>query len=618
MCGIAGYWHAGGLEGAPVAVQAMMDAIAHRGPDAEGSWSDPEAGIAVGHRRLSIIDLSSAGSQPMLSADGRLVISYNGEIYNHLELRARLEAEHRAPNWRGHSDTETLVAGISAWGLEVTLRRANGMFAFALWDRRRRTLQLARDRFGEKPLYYGLAGKTLLFGSELKALRRHPAWNGVIDRAGLVSLMRKGYVEEPLSIFESVRKLPPGSWIEFASPSGDAAPVAYFDALATARQAFARRVKTAPDQLIASFTRALADAVNLRMMADVPVGAFLSGGYDSAAVVAMMQRRAARPVRTFTIGFRESGFDEAPHAEAVARHLGTDHTTLYVEPKDTLDVVPRLPEIWDEPFADPSQIPTYLVAKLTRQFVTVSLSGDGADEMLGGYNRYRGIARRWRQLAVWPHALRRPAASLLRAIALRAQGDMIAAPDAMALYEHRFARWKGATANVLGTKCPAPRATSGVSADVREQAMVRDAIDYLPGDILAKVDRASMACSLETRIPFLDPDVAALCWSLPIEMKIRNGTGKWLLREAVHRIVPKDLMDRPKHGFSAPIAAWLRGPLRPWAEDLLSESQLAAEGYFSTAPIRSLWRSHLEGRSDGSKRLWCVLMFQAWRRHWRE
>lgn len=624
--------------------QTMANSIIHRGPDDAGEWFDPEAGIALAHRRLSIVDLSPAGHQPMTSASGRYVIAFNGEIYNHLELRLDLEAFGAAPAWRGHSDTETLLAALVGWGIEDTLKRCVGMFAFALWDRESRTLTLARDRMGEKPLYYGWQGRTFLFGSELKALKAHPEFRGEVDRDVLTLYLRHNYVPGPYSIYKGIFKLQPGAYLTLAA--SDAAGVSprltfYWRALDAARQPVRDDLDeaTAIDELDAGLRR----AVGGQMVADVPLGAFLSGGIDSSAVVSLMQAQSSRPVKTFTIGFHEKGYNEAEHAHAVAAHLGCEHTELYVMPEQAMAVIPRLPELYDEPFADSSQIPTFLVAQLARQHVTVSLSGDGGDELFGGYNRYFWASRIWHGLGSAPHALRAGVASAMTRLSpaawnrlfnvagfvlparfryanpgdkLHKLAEMLAARSPEEVYLYLVSQWKQPADLVPGAAEPPTVLTDRHQWAPQElfesRMMYIDQMSYMPDDILVKVDRAAMGVSLETRVPMLDHRLVEFAWQLPMHMKIREGQGKWLLRQVLYRYVPKELIERPKMGFGVPIDAWLRGPLRDWAEALLSAERLVQEGYFNPEPIREKWREHLSGRRNWAYYIWTILMFQSW------
>ena len=654
MCGITGFalsnpsWPADRLT---ATVLAQARAVAHRGPDDEGSWVDPACGVAVGHRRLSIVDLSPAGHQPMASHDGRYVIVLNGEIYNHRELRGQLEQETSGEKsvsaWRGHSDTEVLLEAISRWGIDEALKRVVGMFAMAVWDRAERKLTLARDRIGEKPLHYGFVGGALVFGSELKALAAHPGWRGDIDREALTSYLRFAYVPHARSIYRGVLKLLPGTTVTFGQPELARQtlpePLSYWSATEVIAAAKRDPFRGTETEAIDELDRLLRESIRGQMLADVPLGALLSGGIDSSTVVALMQAQSERPVRTFTIGFHEEGYNEAEQAKAVARHLGTDHTELYLTPKQAMDVIPRLPHLYDEPFADSSQIPTFLVAELARRHVTVSLSGDAGDELFGGYNRYFVGQRVWNRIGAVPLGLRAATAAMLRAPAprtwdrvlsplsvllpkdsrVRLPGDklhklarMLTAPSAEAFYVRLVSQIaEPETVAVQGEESPSmlssPEAWPGLD-DFTERMMYLDLVSYLPDDILVKVDRAAMGVSLETRVPLLDHRVVEFAWRLPLSMKIRDGRGKHVLRKLLYRYVPNALVDRPKMGFGVPIDAWLRGPLRDWAEALLDPVRLSAAGYLRSDPIREKWNEHQSGRRNWSYWLWTVLMFQAW------
>lgn len=620
-------------------LRAMTDAIAHRGPDDTGVWSDQSAGLGLAHRRLSILDLSPAGHQPMFSASGRYVIAFNGEIYNHLELRAELPA---LP-WRGHADTETLLAAIDAWGLKSTLEKSVGMFAFALWDRETCALSLACDRLGEKPLYYGWQGGTFLFGSELKALKANPAFLAEIDRDALALFLRHNAIPAPHSIYRGIHKLPPGTFLQIQEGLKNALPRAYWTVRSVAEAGQRNPFKGDDKEAVGELKRLFNHAVAGQMIADVPLGAFLSGGVDSSAVVALMQAQSARPVRTFTIGFHEAGYNEAEHARRVAAHLGTEHTELYVTAEQAMAVIPRLPQLYDEPFADSSQIPTFLVSELARRHVTVSLSGDGGDELFGGYNRYFWAVNIWKRIGWAPLPLRAALAGALTMLPpaswnsafsglarflpagwryanpgdkLHKLAEILAVRSPEEIYLGLVSHWKRPAEVVLdadehATILTDPKQWADLP-DFESRMMYLDQMTYLPDDILTKVDRAAMGVSLETRVPMLDHRVVEFAWSLPLSMKIRHGQGKWLLRQLLYQYVPSRLIERPKMGFGIPVDVWLRGPLKDWAEGLLDENRLRREGYFYPAPIRQKWAEHLAGRRNWSYYLWDVLMFQAW------
>lgn len=643
MCGIAGFLAKAAPQPFDELLKRMADKISHRGPDAAGYWHDDEQHIGFAHRRLSIVDLSAAGQQPMQAASGRYLIIFNGEIYNHGILRESLEQSFPALSWRGHSDTETLLAGIDCWGIQGTVERAIGMFAFAVWDRQTCTLTLARDRLGEKPLYYGWQDGTFLFGSELKALRAHPAFLNQIDRGALSLFLRSSYVPAPYSIYKGISKLPAGCLLTVSLKRPEPELLRYWSGSDVATSGVANGVTGSTGQAVDELEALLKDAVRQQMMADVPLGAFLSGGVDSSTVVALMQAQSSRPVKTFTIGFHETGYNEAEHAMLVARHLGTDHTELYVSADQAMAVIPRLPVMYDEPFADSSQIPTFLVSQLARQHVTVSLSGDAGDELFCGYNRYQLTHKLWSRLSRIPLPLRRLGAGALtsvspdvwsrvgraaggllpRAARVAQLGDkvhkgagVLASESADALYIGLVSHWHDPAAVVINGREP-PTLLSGHAPDLQglddvQRMMALDLLTYLPDDILAKVDRAAMAVSLETRVPFLDHRVVEMAWRLPLDMKLRDGQSKWILRQVLYRHVPQALIERPKVGFGIPIDSWLRGPLRQWAEELLDESRLKAEGYFHPAEIRQKWQEHLSGKRNWQHQLWNVLMFQAW------
>ncbi|MBU6398932.1 MAG: asparagine synthase (glutamine-hydrolyzing) [Verrucomicrobia bacterium] len=645
MCGITGCWEwgwNGGVQEREALVRRMAATLAHRGPDDEGSWADPDAGVALGHRRLAILDLSHEGHQPMHSPDGRYVLVFNGEIYNFRPLRDRLARQGHA--FRGHCDTEVMLAAFCEWGLVPALERLTGMFAFALWDRRQQRLHLGRDRAGEKPLYYGWLGGVFAFGSELKALQAHPRWGAGINRRALALLTRYGYIPAPFCIYEGLCKLPAGCLLTLKEADirnrQAPAPQPYWCARevaqAGAAEPFAGSVEAAREQLRAL----LLESVGRQMVADVALGAFLSGGVDSSLVVALMQKQSTRPIKTFSIGFDQAAWNEAPFARRVARHLGTDHTELYVQPRELEEVIPRLPSIYDEPLADPSQVPTLLLCRLARQQVKVSLSGDGGDELFGGYAHYRRVQSLWRLFGAIPASVRGRLARRLQAIA----GAGLAAGSRLAPLRRSLGRVSN-LAGLLPSTSDRVLFEHFVSPNRHPEAWLQDGsrgqadsdwptgweelpgllqrmtytdfAAYLPDDILVKVDRAAMSVSLETRIPLLDHQVIEFAFRLPVSFKQRRGQGKWLLRQLLEEHVPRALINRPKQGFAAPIAVWLRGPLRDWAEHLLEEPRLREEGFFDPTGVREKWREHLSARRDWSAGLWHVLIFQAWLEHQR-
>jgi asparagine synthase (glutamine-hydrolysing) len=646
MCGLVGFWQSSRFEAQSARKVAgdMADTLVHRGPDDQGIWADDAAGLVLGHRRLSIVDLSSAGHQPMISESGRFVIAFNGEIYNHQDIRASLEAAGRLAGWCGHSDTETLLAAIELRGLKEAVRECVGMFAFALWDRKERTLSLVRDRMGEKPLYFGWQGSgstsTLLFGSELKALRKHPDFEARIDRGALALFLRHNYIPCPYTIYEGFSKVVPGSIVTFREGARQPFVEKYWDTLDVAVEGIRNPFKGSPEDAVVALETLMGRAVAGQMVADVPLGAFLSGGIDSSTIVALMQKQSSQPIRTFTIGFHEKGFNEAEHAKAVASHLGTRHTELYVTAEQAMEVIPKLPRLYDEPFSDSSQIPTHLVSCLARREVTVALSGDAGDELFGGYTRYTFAARTWGRISRIPAFARSAAARAMTSISpaawdrimavlpenelsrnagdrIHKGADVIGCRSLTELYYKLVSHWHDPGAVVIGGREPPTTLTSwserlsGLN-DV-ERMMALDAVTYLPDDILVKVDRAAMGVSLETRVPLLDHRIVEFAWSLPIDLKVREGTGKWILREVLARHVPAKLFERKKMGFGIPIDSWLRGPLRDWAEDLLSESRLKADGLFEVAQVREKWEEHQSGRRNWQYHLWDLLMFQAWK-----
>jgi asparagine synthase (glutamine-hydrolysing) len=650
MCGIAGLFDPKRETGAEVLgghVVAMTETLTHRGPDDFGFWSDPEQGVAFGHRRLSVVELGPEGAQPMHSPDGRWVISYNGELYNHRGLRRRLIDE--GLSFRGGSDTEVLLGAVQQWGLEPALEAFEGMFALALWDRHRHQLHLVRDRFGEKPLFYGWVGDRLAYASELKALCRLPDFRAEIDRDSVALFLRHNCVPAPHTIYQGVAKLLPGQMATVGTESRTGRPLtthAYWSPRQAVEDARRRPLEGPANVLADQLESVLSDSVAARMVADVPVGAFLSGGVDSSVVVALMQQHSERPVRTFTVGFANRAFDESAEAAAVAAHLGTDHTPLAVSDSDAADIIPSLPDIWDEPFGDISQIPMHLVSKLARTQVTVALSGDGGDELFAGYNRHAWLERLWTRSSAVPGPVRMMAGSALGHLppalidgAARATtflparmqirtpatkvaklAKVLAASGPEDAYLSLVSHWDDAESMVLGagpTASMASRPSEWPALDgITEQMLWLDLVGYLPDDILTKLDRAAMATSLETRVPFLDRTVFDLAWRLPMGMKLHDGATKWLLRQVLYRHVPPELVERPKMGFGFPIGPMLRGPLRPWAEDLLDERSLRHQGLLDPEPIRRAWQQHLGGRRDLALELWDVLMLQAWLRRW--
>ena len=652
MCGIAGLFRPGGGDDTMLlgVVSAMTATLQHRGPDAENVWANAKAGIAFGHRRLSILDLSEAGAQPMRSDCGRFTVTFNGEIYNHLDIRRELEACGGAPNWRGHSDTETLLYAVRQWGIEKALPRFIGMFAFAIWNEAKQELSLCRDRFGEKPLFYGWSGRDLVFASELKALAAHPDWSPALDRSALTSFMRYCYVPAPQTIWSGIRKLPPGSYVVFPANGSMQVmpqPAQYWsqkDCVVAGQNSRIDNETDAADEL----ERLLSQAIDRQCLSDVPLGAFLSGGVDSSIVVALMQKNASQPIRTFTIGFSEGGFDEARDARLVAQHLGTSHIELYVDAKTAMDVIPKLPRMYDEPFADSSQIPTHLVASLARQHVTVALSGDAGDELFGGYNRHvwgtkinarlSGLPMPLRQILgmglksvapepadtiarmlepILPKRLRTrragyQAAKIARIVGAKSADDMYrllcsidSTPRDSVIGGDEISSWADDEMNSIAT-----------NLDPLDRMTLADSLSYLSDDILQKVDRAAMSVSLETRVPFLDKDVVEFAARVPPSMKIRDGRGKWLVRQVLYKHVPSALIDRPKTGFSIPLDQWLRGPLKTWAYDLLTPARLRQQGLFNPARVETMLNQHMSGRRNHGYWLWNVLMAQAWHDEW--
>lgn len=623
MCGFSGFYSPQRpIKSSTEILTAMADEIRHRGPDDDGVWVSESETVGFSHRRLAIVDLSPAGHQPMMSACKRFVIVFNGEIYNHLELRALLESQNKALIWNGHSDTETLLACFGLWGIEETLKATVGMFALALWDKQEKKLTLARDRLGEKPLYWGWSGRTLLFGSELKALKTHPEFTAEVNRDALALLLQFNSIPAPYSIYKGIEKLPAGSYVQIsAKDTRDSVRVIpYWSLQSVMESGLDNPFLGTAGEAVTELENRLSHSVSEQMLADVPLGAFLSGGVDSSAVVALMQKLSSRPVKTFAIGFDEPGYNEAVYAKEVAEHLGTEHTELYVNAQDALAVIPKLPHIYCEPFADSSQIPTYLVMQMAKQHVTVALSGDAGDELFGGYTPYQFAPKVWKAVHILPLALRKLAVTILGAVPtpqkLEKLLTVLPAKNRADFYRLLMTHWQDPLEVVKGATLPntvISSPSSWVKTDSFEHWMMAvDASQYMMDDILVKVDRAAMASSLETRVPMLDHRVVEFAWQLPLEYKICDGVGKWALREVLYKHVPKALIERPKKGFSIPLAQWLRGPLREWAEGLLNEQRLQQEGYFHPAPIRKLWAEHVSGKSDYALKLWGVLMFQAW------
>lgn len=643
MCGIAGYLESK-YSNDSVLLKKMSDALEHRGPDTCGVWFDNENRVGLTHRRLSIVDLSPAGHQPMQSNNERFVLTYNGEIYNHLELREELVKAGYLAKWRGNSDTETLLACIETWGLELALQRSIGMFSIALWDKLDRTLTLARDRLGEKPLFYGWQNGTLLFGSELKALKAHPSFEAEIDRDVLCLYTRFNYVPSPFCIYKDINKLPPGSYVVISSNPSCAKVKSYWSGSNVAIAGVDYPFTGSPDDAVNELEILLSSSIKLQMAADVPLGAFLSGGVDSSTIVSLMQSQSEKPIKTFTMGFTDDLYNEANDAKLIARHLGTEHTEVYVTPSDAMSVIPKLPSLYDEPFSDASQIPTFLVSQLARQHVTVSLSGDGGDELFAGYNRYSLTSNNWGKISATPIFLRRLFTNLITRIPpnnwnklfhilqrfipflrnhvnigekLHKGGSILSCKSVDELYLALVSHWDHSSKLVINGYEPRTIAHGGMlelnDLDEIQRMMVYDVLTYLPDDILCKVDRAAMGVSLETRVPFLDHRVVEFAWKLPQDYKLRNGQTKWVLRQVLYKYVPKEMIERPKMGFGIPIGDWLRGPLKGWAEELLDESRIRNDGYFNPEPVRKKWLEHLSGKRNWQYHLWNILMFNAWK-----
>jgi len=648
MCGITGFLTSSTENEfeMKLLVARMADQLIHRGPDDSGAWVDRQAGIALGHRRLSILDLSPDGHQPMHSKSGRYVIVFNGEVYNFEELGSTLGG--MGHKFRGHSDTEVMLAAMEQWGVDEALQLFNGMFAFAVWDCKERLLHLVRDRLGEKPLYYGWMSRTFLFGSELKALAAHPEFRDEVDRDVLALYLRYNCIPAPYSIYRGIKKLPPATklTVSLLNECQVSFPRPYWSIEEAMRRGLEQPFEGSEREAVAQLDVLLRDAVKKRMVADVPLGAFLSGGLDSSTIVALMQQQSRKPVKTFSIGFPDEAYNESKYAAAVARHLGTDHTEFYVSAKEAMKVIPILPKFYDEPFSDSSQIPTYLVSALARRYVTVSLSGDGGDELFGGYKRYFLWGRVWKAAQWAPTFLREAAAWSLRGMGpqrwnqilglplshfssqkelaspgekLEKLAQIISAKDSFERYQVIVSDWESSNSAVRGGVAPTSllraRCTRPEFRDFCVQMMFLDAVTYLPDDILVKLDRATMAVSLEGRVPYLDHRVVELAARLPLVMKLRNGRGKWILRRLLDQYVPPELIDRPKKGFSLPVAEWLRGPLREWAEELLDERRVTNDGYLQPKVVRKVWEGHLSGQRDLRHHVWALLMFQAWLDH---
>jgi asparagine synthase (glutamine-hydrolysing) len=643
MCGIAGFLTCNFNSNSLDDVQRMSDKLIHRGPDSSGSWSDPTAGVYLAHRRLSIVDISPTGHQPMFSQSGRYVFIFNGEVYNHVDLRKQLAAVSVDIKWKGSSDTETLLACFDQWGIENTLKKIVGMFAFAVWDKKLRTLTLARDRMGEKPLYFGWQGNTFIFGSELKALRSHSAFSSEIDRNALALFMRHGYIPTPYSIYQGISKLLPGSLVQVSLEKPEPCISTYWSLVDVAKIGVSHPFTDSKIEAVARLDELVRASIKHQMIADVPLGAFLSGGIDSSLVVAIMQTLSPQPVKTFTIGFHEAAFDEAQHAKSVASHLGTNHTELYVTSQDAQSVIPKLPHLYDEPFADSSQIPTFLVAQMAREHVTVALSGDAGDELFGGYSRYHFADNVWHKLSWLPMPIRTIFARLLQSVSprqlntilphifkvigqekatknfgatLKKGAEFLTLKNSDDFYHLAVSSWKDPTNLVLkSTEYETVLTGSGfneMNLNFMQSMMGKDMLSYLPDDILVKVDRAAMGASLETRVPFLDHRIVEFSWSLPIEFNVSQRHGKLLLRDMLANYLPRQLFERPKQGFGVPIEQWLRLPLRTWAEDLINESTVINQGFLDSKILQKKWAEHTSGQFNWQSQLWSVLMFQAW------
>ena len=646
MCGINGFYSKS-LSNFDDVIVKMNSAISHRGPDTNGAWSDKNLGIVLGHQRLSIIDVSSSGNQPMQSSSGRYILTYNGEIYNYLKIRKELEMNNANIKWKGNSDTEILLESIDFWGIELTLQKIQGMFAFGIWDQKMRRLILARDRIGEKPLYYGWQGegnnRVFLFGSELKALKVHPEFNGQINRDAIALQLRHNCIPAPYTIYKDIYKLLPGNYLELKHTDLKKEllgyPKKYWSLTSSLMHGNKNQLKFNEDEIQKDLEENLKISVKKQMISDVPIGAFLSGGVDSSTVVALMQSQSHQPVKTFTVGFNESEYNEAKFAKKIAKHLGTNHTELYVSPKTAMEVIPKISTIYDEPFSDSSQIPTFLVSQLTKQHVKVAISGDGGDELFCGYNRYKMSEKFSSIFRFMPFTLRKTLASTIKSISphnldkilkfipildqptnfgdkIYKGADVLNTKNFSDIYYTLCSHWKNPTKIVLNSKEPGTLLTKFKPninyLNTQQQMMALDFLTYLPDDILVKVDRAAMASSLETRLPFLDHNLIEYVSKIPHSLKFKNGHGKWILKKILNQYVPKSLTQRPKMGFEIPLGSWLRGPLRDWAENLLNEKRLNQENFFNTKLIRDKWLEHLNGKKNWHHHLWDILMFQAW------